>query len=327
MNRFFILALIAALCGSGALHAQDIITLKSGEDIRAIVTRVSSNEVSFKKYDNPQGGTYVLKTSEIYTIKYENGNKDTFNAPPAQSRQYGSQQQYGNQQQNRDQQQYGTQQQYRNKPSGWRKFTIGLSFPKGDLDNDNKIGVGKGLGIGLKSYSSLETTLRNLSLVYGAELYYHGWSSDTKEKREKPYGNNADFTYPMYFNLPITIGGNYMLPLPNTNTTIYGELAAGLNVSYITKWKIESSSSSYEYKSETSYDPAFDFCYGLEAGIVLNNKFHIGVRYNNLGTYKYKYETSITTYTQNGSTNPDPTKGKTPKWELKNTVLVLGIRF
>ena len=201
--------------------------------------------------------------------------------------------------------------------SGYSVFQLGVSFPGGDLGDEDYVGVGTGFGIGLKSYKPLESMLPNLSLVFGAELYYHGLSSDVKDDWEENYGSSADITYPMYFNLPVTIGANYTLPLQNS-LGVYGEFALGANVSYITKEALEDGDEKYE----CSYDPAFGFCYGIEAGIVLNNKFHIGIRHNNLGSYKYKWkeEYSSPSYSWDD-------KGKTEKIDLSNTVIVLGIRF
>ena len=395
MNKLFILALIAVLCGSGALHAQDIIVLKSGGELRVTDIRITATEVLFNMYDFPPGETVSkIEKSRISMIKYKDGRRETFNEQPVQSQQYGSQQQqYDNQQQNRNQQQYdnqqqnrpqqqyetqrqddnqqpyGNQRQYRNQqqdwnqqqyddqqpyryqPSGWWKFNIGLSFPKpniafpfppfdrDDLNALNNAGIdlneifGKGYGAGLKYYNPLGTS-PNFSLVYGAEFYYHGLNSDTKDKMEQNYyGNNADVTYPMYFNLPVTIGGNFTVQLPNTNTSIYGEASAGLNVSYLTKGVVKGSyDDRRDFKAELSVEPEFGFCYGLEAGIILN-KVYIGVRHNNLGTYKYKYKATYTYsdyYSGETHTTPDieePYIGKTGKVEMKNTVLVLGIRF
>ena len=205
--------------------------------------------------------------------------------------------------------------------AGYSLFKIGISFPGDDLTNEKKNDfgeVGTGLVFGLKSYKSLETTLPNLWLVYGAELYYNGLSSDTKDDIEDEYDSSVDITFPMFFNLPVTIGCNYTMPLQNS-LSIYGELAAGLNISYITKLKYEEGKDFDEY----IFDTAVGFCYGLEAGLIINEKFHIGIRFNNLGSYKYKYENTYTDYYGDEETD----KGKWNKLDVTNTALVLGIRF
>ena len=59
---------------------QDIITLKDGNDIQAIVQEIGDTDVKYKKYDNLNGPSYTLKKSEIFMIRYANGSKDIFNA-------------------------------------------------------------------------------------------------------------------------------------------------------------------------------------------------------------------------------------------------------
>jgi hypothetical protein len=58
--------------------AQDIITKKNGDEIKAKVTEVGTTEVKYKLFVNANGPTYVLSKSEIFMIKYENGDKDIF---------------------------------------------------------------------------------------------------------------------------------------------------------------------------------------------------------------------------------------------------------
>ena len=59
-------------------NAQDVITLKNGTDINALVQKISEIEIEYKKFDNLNGPNYTLKKSEILMIRYENGTKDIF---------------------------------------------------------------------------------------------------------------------------------------------------------------------------------------------------------------------------------------------------------
>ena len=61
-----------------SVTAQDIITLKNGDDIQALVQEIGEVDVKYKKFDNPNGPNYMLKKSEIFMIKYVNGSKDVF---------------------------------------------------------------------------------------------------------------------------------------------------------------------------------------------------------------------------------------------------------
>jgi len=87
MKKFIII--LMTICCANALWAQDIITLKSGEEIKALVQKVGVSEVEYKKFENPNGPTYTLLKSNIFMIKYKNGERDVFAAetvlatPPA----------------------------------------------------------------------------------------------------------------------------------------------------------------------------------------------------------------------------------------------------
>jgi len=68
-----------AFTGFGFIvKAQDVITLKNGTDINALVQKIGNVEIEYKKNDNPNGPIYTLKKSEILIIRYANGSKDIF---------------------------------------------------------------------------------------------------------------------------------------------------------------------------------------------------------------------------------------------------------
>ena len=77
MNRVLISILIT-LFSTIMCYAQDIITLKDGTDIKAIVTEVGSNEIRYKDFENQSGPVYVLMKSEIFRIRYDSGKQDLF---------------------------------------------------------------------------------------------------------------------------------------------------------------------------------------------------------------------------------------------------------
>jgi hypothetical protein len=67
-----------ALLGCISLSAQDIITKKDGTDIEARIVEVSAKEVKYKKYSNPDGPLFTLRTSDIFRVRYENGETEVF---------------------------------------------------------------------------------------------------------------------------------------------------------------------------------------------------------------------------------------------------------
>jgi hypothetical protein len=60
------------------LSAQDIITLKNGEEIKAKVTAVNPNDIQYRKFNDKDGPLYTKYKSEVFMIKYANGSKDVF---------------------------------------------------------------------------------------------------------------------------------------------------------------------------------------------------------------------------------------------------------
>jgi len=69
---------LLAIFSSTALQAQDIITLRNGEDIMAKVYEIGSTEIKYKRFDNLQGPTYTIEKIRIFMITYENGIREVF---------------------------------------------------------------------------------------------------------------------------------------------------------------------------------------------------------------------------------------------------------
>lgn len=82
-----ILVLLFLLFTTMSIYAQDIITKKNGDEIQAKVLSVNSKEISYLKWSNQNGPTYTIAISEVFMIKYENGEKDVFNEAVPQQQQ------------------------------------------------------------------------------------------------------------------------------------------------------------------------------------------------------------------------------------------------
>lgn len=84
-KRIFLLTVLLAFAAVAV--AQDVITLKNGDEIKGKVTKVTSTEIEYKLASNPDGPTYTKAVSEIFMVKYENGQKDVFNNTPEPAKQ------------------------------------------------------------------------------------------------------------------------------------------------------------------------------------------------------------------------------------------------
>ena len=75
-----ILLILSLLVSAAAtVSAQDIITRNNGEDIRAKVLEVNTDDIRYVLFDEPDGPVYTLRKSEILMITYPSGRRDMFN--------------------------------------------------------------------------------------------------------------------------------------------------------------------------------------------------------------------------------------------------------
>lgn len=68
-----------------AAEAQDIITLRDGKRVEAIVTEVNKKDVVYRKFANPKGPLYRAELRDVGRINYESGAVDEFNPVSGES--------------------------------------------------------------------------------------------------------------------------------------------------------------------------------------------------------------------------------------------------
>jgi hypothetical protein len=80
MKRKLFLTFVCLAFFVGAVYAQDVITKRNGEDIKAKVTEVSTSIVKYIEYiDGPVQSIYA---SDVFKIKYKDGSRDVFEIDP-----------------------------------------------------------------------------------------------------------------------------------------------------------------------------------------------------------------------------------------------------
>lgn len=77
------LLLLAALCGTGAVRAQDLIVRRDSSRVEARVSEISPESVRYRRFSNPDGPVYVLPVAEVAYIRYANGEVERFASPEA----------------------------------------------------------------------------------------------------------------------------------------------------------------------------------------------------------------------------------------------------
>lgn len=91
MKKGFILALMI-VCGTfGVLAAEfDLIIKTNSEKIEALIQEVSDSEIRYKKANNPNGPMFVIKTDDVASILFSNGEVQAIEhkAKPQQNNNY-----------------------------------------------------------------------------------------------------------------------------------------------------------------------------------------------------------------------------------------------
>jgi len=59
-----------------SLYAQDIITLRNGNEVRARITEISATEIRYLRFDNLDGPTRIIPRSDVFFIVYEDGTQE-----------------------------------------------------------------------------------------------------------------------------------------------------------------------------------------------------------------------------------------------------------
>ncbi len=79
MKKNLIIGLLNC-CIFPMLFGQDVIVLKTADEIKSKVTEVTDITVKYRKWENLNGPIYNINKKEILFIRYENGTKEVFNA-------------------------------------------------------------------------------------------------------------------------------------------------------------------------------------------------------------------------------------------------------
>lgn len=75
MKKLFILLVTLVVLN---VSAQDVIVKLNGDELQCKVLEVNKNEVKYKRWSNLDGPTFVEEKSDVFMIKYQNGEKDVF---------------------------------------------------------------------------------------------------------------------------------------------------------------------------------------------------------------------------------------------------------
>jgi hypothetical protein len=83
MPRLRIIVLFLLAFSFEFVRAQDIIYLNNGNKLTAVIKEVNIQEIKYKKFENPDGPTYVISKNDVLLIEYKNGTFDVITKNPA----------------------------------------------------------------------------------------------------------------------------------------------------------------------------------------------------------------------------------------------------
>ncbi len=75
----FFAALLLLCISGGSLAAQDIIRLRNGEELKALITSISENEIRYNAIDSPDGSVLSVNMADVLSITYRNGTVEEIN--------------------------------------------------------------------------------------------------------------------------------------------------------------------------------------------------------------------------------------------------------
>jgi len=73
-----LLAIVACCLFATGAAAQDIILKRNAEEIEAIVREITDTDIRYRKFSDPEGVTYSIARSRVFSITYMNGQKELF---------------------------------------------------------------------------------------------------------------------------------------------------------------------------------------------------------------------------------------------------------
>lgn len=77
-KKLYILIFTVLILNVNKSFSQDLMIYKNGNELAVKVIRVNTDNIVYKKFSNINGPEYTEEKSNIFMIKYKNGEKDIF---------------------------------------------------------------------------------------------------------------------------------------------------------------------------------------------------------------------------------------------------------
>lgn len=186
------------------------------------------------------------------------------------------------------------------------ELQIGFAQPLGDFaDYDYYDDITSGSGaaasgfyLGYKSLTPLGS--KKLFWTISAGIMYNALNSDYQSDTEdgikalEIYTSGLESSFSKYVNIPILVGLQYETVI-SSNTKFFGEVGIGINYLKMSdmsfSWDYYQSGHTYDCEATMTFKPSIQLGYKIGGGILINDKYSIGISYLGLGSHKLKYIT------------------------------------
>lgn len=198
-----------------------------------------------------------------------------------------------------------------------------IALPRGDFGSndtdEDKSGLAKtGFGAGVEHTYPLSSP--GLSWVSNVSFILNGFDGEALKDMFEDEDVDVNVDAGNWINIPVMTGIKYQLK-GSSNMSFYGMAQAGLNFVKGPKIEINSSVSEYDVKETITWDFTSSFGFSIGGGIILNEKYAIGIRYLMLGEPDIKTTAKISI---NRETEEVKDKKEQP---ISILLLTVGIRF
>jgi len=78
-----VIVLLLILAAAGNVLSQDILVLKNGDEVKAKIVEIGTEEIKYKKFSMLDGPDFVCSKGDVFMIKFENGTKEVFGVTEA----------------------------------------------------------------------------------------------------------------------------------------------------------------------------------------------------------------------------------------------------
>ena len=227
------LFLIAFAASSFSLNAQDILVYKNGEVENVKVLEVSPTEIKYKKSNNLDGPVFIENRSNLFSVKYQNGEVQTFGEKNKSERKrslppsiYSNPPKFTHEVELFIGDGWGAGYQLRkdfNQYIGWD--IIGVSYMS-EFKSPGKIGIVNIRPLGVKAYTPAYKAIRGyvglkLGYTFGYEKYYY--NQYFYINNQKYFEAHTNYYKEHFFGLDFSLG-----------VQVHKNIAIGYNLNYIT---------------------------------------------------------------------------------------------